>query len=970
MIGSVRRQVGRRVVSPTLVGRTTELDVLLATVTDPPAVVTVEGEAGIGKTRLVTELVGRPELAGRRCGIGGCRDIREPFPLGPVVESVRALVATPPDGLLPAVTGVLHPLLPELSPWLPPQPPPLDDGPGERHRVFRALAELLAALGPAVMVLEDLHWADRQTVDFLDYLFGALPPRLSVVLTFRGEEVPATVRTVTARPPTPVRVATVDLDLFDMEQTRRLAAAILGTDRVPTPFAAELHRRSSGLPFAVEELLALLVGGGDRPPDLTTGALSRLHVPAGVRALTMQRVARLGPPARAVVEAAAVLHVPAPTEVLAAVSRLSPPDLLDALDEALDRGLLAEHGERIGFRHLLAAQAVYETVTGVRRRYLHDRAATALATLDPPPLGQIAHHLRHAGRGDAWLEAAGRAADQAAALGDDPEAVRLLAEALRHGDLAPDRRGRLAVKLARAAIQTVHVTGDLLDLLERALHERLPPTVRGELSFRLALLREAAGADARVVRRLYTDAVELLDRPDLRAWVLTGLAMPTAPGVPLAEHRAWLHRALDLLPAVTDPTFRVFLLGKVTMVLVATGDPDWRRYAAQIRRESTGVPRHRREINAHQSAGLAAAYAGHYRPAGQLLAAAAQGAAGHPSREVELRVAAGRAVLDYCRGRWQGLDDRLAAMVDELADYAVVRIDVDLVAALLALARGDPAGAGARLGEVASRAAAVGGYEVWALAVDGLARLALARGRPAAAAGAVRRLLGAVATKGWWSPVARCLPSATAVLVADGAPAEAAALVDRSARHLSRLDVPLAPAAMGQARATLAAARGSARAGDRFLQAAGEYAAVGCPYEAALATEQAAHVHLAGGEPEPGRSALRSALDGFRRLGASWDFDRAARTARRYGVTVPGRSRGGSRGYGDLLSPREREVAELAAAGKSNRQIAEELFLSPKTVDKHVGAALRKLGLRSRSGLARRLDRPDPVRFEDGVVAP
>ncbi|HEY8452365.1 MAG: LuxR C-terminal-related transcriptional regulator [Micromonosporaceae bacterium] len=970
MIDSVTRRAGRRVVSPTLVGRATELDALLAAVTDPPAVVTVQGEAGIGKTRLVTELVQRPELAGRRCGIGGCRDLREPFPLGPVVEAVRALVATPPDGLLPAVTGVLHPLLPELSRWLPPEPPPLDDGPGERHRVFRALVELLAALGPAVMVLEDLHWADPQTVDFLDYLLGALPPRLSVVLTFRGEEAPATLRTMTARPPTSVRVAAVDLDLFDVERTRRLAAAILGTDRVPLPFAAELHRRSSGLPFAVEELLALLVGGGDRPPDLTTRALSRLQVPPGVRALTMERVERLSPPARAVVEAAAVLHVPVATEVLATVSGLSPPDLVDALDEALDRGLLAEHGERVGFRHLLAAQAVYQAATGVRRRYLHDRAATALSAVDPPPLGQIAHHLRHAGRHEEWLEAAERAADQAAALGDDPEAVRLLQEALRHGDLDPARRGRLAVKLARAAIQTVHVTEDLLDLLERVLHDRLPPAVRGELSFRLALLREAAGADARVVRRLYTDAVELLDRPDLRAWVLTGLAVPTAPGVPLAEHRAWLRRALDLLPAVTDPGFRIFLLGKITMVLVVTGDPEWRRYAAQVRRESTGTPRHRREINAYQSVGLAAAYSGHYRPAGQLLAVAARGAEGHPSREVALRVAAGQAVLDYCRGRWQGLDERVAAMVDELADYAVVRIDVDLVAALLALARGDPAGAGARLAEVAARAASVGGYEVWALAVDGLARLALARGRPAGATGAVHRFLAAVAAKGWWSPVARCLPSATALLVADGAASEAAALVDRSARQLSRLDAPLAPPALRQARATLAAAEGSARVGHRFLRAAEEYAVAGCPYEAALAAERAANVHFAGGELEFGRFALRSALDGFRRLGASWDFDRAARTARRHGVAVPGRTRGGSRGYGDLLSPREREVAELAAAGKSNRQIAEELFLSPKTVDKHVGAALRKLGLRSRSGLARRLDRVDAARFEDGVVTP
>src|SRR5690606_6224892 len=138
------------------------------------------------------------------------------------------------------------------------------------------------------------------------------------------------------------------------------------------------------------------------------------------------------------------------------------------------------------------------------------------------------------------------------------------------------------------------------------------------------------------------------------------------------------------------------------------------------------------------------------------------------------------------------------------------------------------------------RAASMGGYEVWALAVDGLARLAVARSRPAEAAGAVRRFLTAVATKGWWSPVVRCLPAATAVLVADGSVAEAATAVDRATRQLSRLDVPLAPAALGQARATLAAAEGSPRAGRRFTEAAEAYAAAGCAYEAALAAEQAA----------------------------------------------------------------------------------------------------------------------------------
>ncbi|MEV4186056.1 helix-turn-helix transcriptional regulator, partial [Streptosporangium canum] len=87
-----------------------------------------------------------------------------------------------------------------------------------------------------------------------------------------------------------------------------------------------------------------------------------------------------------------------------------------------------------------------------------------------------------------------------------------------------------------------------------------------------------------------------------------------------------------------------------------------------------------------------------------------------------------------------------------------------------------------------------------------------------------------------------------------------------------------------------------------------------------------------------------------------WDLDRAAQLARLRGVIAPARHRGGPRGYGDTLSPRENEVAKLAATGMTNREIAKELFLSTKTVDKHLSAALRKLGLRSRAALARHLE--------------
>jgi len=155
-----------RLVSPILVGRGEHLDRLAPVVSSPPAVAVVEGKAGVGKTRLVGELLARPELAGARALTGRSRQIQEPFPLGAVIEAVRAL-GPELDGLaLGPVAGALRPLLPEVADWLPPPLEPLDDRPAERYRVFRGMSELLTVLAtsrPVVLVLEDLHWADAQT---------------------------------------------------------------------------------------------------------------------------------------------------------------------------------------------------------------------------------------------------------------------------------------------------------------------------------------------------------------------------------------------------------------------------------------------------------------------------------------------------------------------------------------------------------------------------------------------------------------------------------------------------------------------------------------------------------------------------------------------------------------------------------------------------------------------------------------
>ncbi|TMR31749.1 hypothetical protein ETD85_24845 [Nonomuraea zeae] len=435
-------------ISPTLVGRADELALLTETVSNTPAVAVVEGEAGIGKTRLVGEL----SRTGLRILTGGCARIREPFPLGPIVEALREVS----DDLtgLSLVAGALRPILPELAERLPEPPEPLDDRAGERHRVFRGLGEILRALGRAVLVVEDLHWADEQTVEFLGYLLSDPPRDLAVVLTYRADEAPVDVRAVTARLPRAVTHARVRLTPMDVAQTRALAAAILDTEEISLDFAEHLCERASGVPLAVQELVALLRQRGTlmhRGGEWARRTISKLDVPVGVRDPVLERVGRLSPQAAAVVRAASVLQEPMPVEVLAATARLPYESALDGLDEAVEHGLLTARGEQAAFRHVLAAQAVYEDIPAARRRDLHARAAAAVAAMPSVPLGQLAHHHRRAGHMADWVEAAEHAADQARRLGDDAEVVRILEAVLRHAPLEAEHRGRLTANRATAS---------------------------------------------------------------------------------------------------------------------------------------------------------------------------------------------------------------------------------------------------------------------------------------------------------------------------------------------------------------------------------------------------------------------------------------------------------------------------------------------------------------------------------------
>ncbi|WP_433348626.1 helix-turn-helix transcriptional regulator [Microtetraspora malaysiensis] len=940
-----------RTVSPLLVGRDRELERLVAAVTAAPSVSVVEGEAGIGKSRLLAELAARPELADRRILSGGCGRIREPFPLGPIVEAIRGRAADLTGAALSPVAGALRGLLPELEAVLPEPPPPLENRAAERHRLFRGLVEVLAALCPTVLVVEDLHWADEQTVEFLGYLLGTPQPGLSVVLTYRGDEAAAPVRALTARPPDSVRHEHLALAPLDTAQTRALAAAILGADEVTEEFAEHLRARASGLPLAVQELLALLRTRGALikwEGGWARRALDALDVPVGVRASVQERVTGLPAEARAVVETAAVLQLPVPVSVLAhAAGRPEP----EAMDGALDSGLLAEREGTAGFRHVLAAQAVYEAIPVGRRRVMHAAAAEAVRGLRQVPLGQMAHHLRQAGRMPEWADAAARAAEQAAALGDEAEATRLLEDLLHNAELDPVRRARLTVRLGWAALQVLPFP-QVRELITEALHHELPTVLRGELRFLSGIHAEVSREDPTHRNRVLAAAIEDLgDRPDLAAWALVVLGLPIVPDVPPEVERDRLNQALGLLPSIQDRTMRLLILSKLAMVFALMGDTRWVELTEQVRAETHGRAGDYQEANAYRSIAEDACYAGHHDLARNLLETALDTTDPDLQGVSEQRTRSRLAIVDYCSGSWGGLRPMVDALRRQGDAPPHESVQVDTVTACLSPAPGRLDLALDALRDVIGRAFAIGDFDLLPVPVSMLLRLATARGEHdgaiAETAAAVRVWEG----KEMWPAGVRAVPALVEALLAAGRGDDAAELVDRYDARLRRLDAPLAVPALGQARGLLRAADQRWAEAARSLSAAAEgFRALPAAYDAAQADEQAAACLLSAGDPAAG-PILQAATAAYAELGARWDLDRASLLGRTWGVRLPQLAQP-REGRGSALSSRQEQVARLAATGLTNQEIAKEMFLSPKTVDKHLSAAMRKVGARSRTELA------------------
>jgi DNA-binding CsgD family transcriptional regulator/tetratricopeptide (TPR) repeat protein len=959
-VNGERRDTGRVPVisAPAFAGRQQELAALGRVLAGPPALVLVEGEAGIGKSRLVREFLSTDDGQQHSTMVAACPPFRRPCTLSPLVDAIRQAVGNPRQLGLSGLAGALRPLFPEWSADLPPAPEPAEDATAARHRLFRALDELLACMGVSVLVVEDVHWADEATLEFLLFLGSQQRPRLSLVLTYRPEDVPgdSLLLRLSSRMPGAAGGLRLAMQPLRVAETLQLVSSMLDGERVSAAFAEFLHERTDGVPLAVEETVLLMHDRADlarRNGSWVRRSLDEIMVPATIRDGVLERSRRLGADAQAVLAAAAVLAGPADEATLRAVAGLTAAQLGPALAEVLRCGLLEDDGkDTVSFRHLLAARAVYEAVAVPERRVLHRRAGHALERRSPQPLAQLARHYREAGQPAKWCRYAEQTADLALATGDEATASTLLLDLLTGADLPADAVVRLVKKVPLAFTGQSRFQ-DLVSAL-RSVVDGQALGARAEAEARMLLGRVLVVMDEREAGRAEVERAipHLADDPVEAARAMIVLGWPAGTAWPAARHRQWLERAAEMTESM-DTGDRLSLTVGLAGALLMLGDPAGWSVAAQIP-DDTRSPRERQHVvKAHLNIANMAMWWGRYSEAQRRLAKGLELAEAHEYWRFRDLILVNQVHLDWLAGAWDGLAGRASALAGDPDVLPLARLEAVLVTGLIHTAAGERAQAERALNQVLTKVRERGAIESYMEPAAALARLCLADGQAEDALRITDESIGILEGKGTWVWATDIAPVRVEALVAAGRADEAAELIWMFAEENRGRNAPATAAALTGCRAVLAEGQGSwAKATILFARTAAAWHALPRPYAELLARERQARCLLASGQRADALPVLAEVLDGLSGLGARGDAMRVIRTLNEHGVQARRPWWGGRRGYGDKLSPRELDVVRLLIDGRTNRQVAEELVLSPKTVANHVDSLMRKLGVSSRTALA------------------
>ncbi|MFJ3535365.1 ATP-binding protein [Streptomyces sp. NPDC090109] len=995
------------------VGRAEEARRLREALRAGPGLTVVRGEAGAGTSRLVDEVLGRAEFAEWTQLRGTCPDAADPVPLGPVADALAGLPYRPAlaDRPLPAVTGAVSLLVPELADRLPRPPASAADPEVRRGLLPRAVGALLAAVGDAVLVVEDVHHADPATLALLQHLTGAVPAGLRLVVT---EDAAAGLPLLGVRAPAGVRVEEIAVLPWTPGETGEFVRHWLDAHRPDRTderedLTALVHDLTGGLPSAAVELLRdsgellrghdwedglhrrgreagpwtggaggaaeawaggagrgashrdggdtaaeLRVGRGERVAGGVFGAVCEVGVPVRVGRELARRCGPLDGDARRIVEAAAVLGLPVSVGVLAEVADLAPERAEAAVNACVRRSVLRADGPCPGFRHPLDRRAALARLSGPRLARLSLRAARALRRggEGPPPLAELARLYAAAGRVREALRCLVTAADRAAATGDYATATRLYTRAVAE-DPRAEGRIRTAAKLARTA-QLARAGEPVVAAVRRVLDEDdPPPRLRGEIRLHLSVvLRNQSGGaldSLNEVARAVPD-LEASD-PQTAARAMAVAAIPSIKGWHVDRHREWLERGDALADRVTDPVARAAVAANRATALMLLGDPRAWTAAEALRGPAGSAMEAAHHARGWTNLAHAASALGYGARAREFLGRATDGLADTSSPYLEGLIQTARLVLAWHEGRWQGLHaaaDRTARLYREIPDLTSEAMLVRGLTALHVL--GDVPLARHDLAEAARTTRYDTGLILTASAAT-TARVHLEAGRPGRACDAVEEVLHRLERTGGWVWAGEVLPVAVETLHGSGQTARARRLVADFAAGTADSDAPAARAALTVCRALLAEAGGRPEEAVGLLADAEErWRLLGRPFDAARAAEARGRclLDLRG---EAAADGVQEVVEVYGRLDARWDVARCRRLLRRHAIVTTHRR--GRLGYGDQLSPREQEVARLVVQGRANRDIAESLVLSTRTVEHHVARIMRKLNASSRTDIAR-----------------
>ncbi|HTB50111.1 MAG TPA: AAA family ATPase [Solirubrobacteraceae bacterium] len=945
------------------VGREAELDALNrlldAAGGGECAVAVLSGEPGIGKTTLIDELLERGRELGFVTLSGRAVELERDLPFGIFADALEAeLEALTPQrrGLVDdADLALLGTAFRSLRSSFPERPRQAE--PDERHRLLGAigmLPELVADSRPLVLALDDLHWADPASID------------LVCRLLHRGMGIPSLLLLASRLPQCEPRLrsACEEVERYDCALRIELAPLsvveaqmLLGTEIAPEQGEA-IFRESGGNPLFLQQLAAA-ARRGDRL-SMENGVSAELGVPAAVRATIRGELDRLSRAARVLLQGAALLEEPFEAGLAAETAGIEEDDALRALDELLEADLVRPGGVPSGFRfrHPIVRHAVYESAGAGWLLAAHGRAAVVLEARGVGASMRAVHVERSARFGEEEAVAVLVQAGQETMPRAPASAARWFDAALR---LLPEREDNLELRLGLLAQRAAALgTAGQIEESREALGEflALSPSEPSELRFQAtifaAILDELLGSH-KVGRGLLLEELSKLSDQHGReaADLKRELAFTYFMDADWEAMGGWARQALG---DECEGMVRVGALAALALAEFGLGELDsirrWVSEAADIFDGLTDA-----EITAHHPA--IATWLGW----AEICTERFDDAVRHSRRSIDISRTAGQrhmtVALAVVQGQalaLKGSGEELSAVADAATEAALMTSsDLFLSWAMtlrcqVSMQAGD-LHAAVGFGERAVGAAATASSPQAGIARGVLAGALLEAGEPERC----RELLSAANGEVELPPFPlhealgyELLTRAEIMLGRLERAEDLAVRAEQTARRVG-LQVPLAQAR--RARALVLLERGEPQAATVEAEASRAAAErVKATVEAARSEAIAGVAMAAAGDREAGVSALVSAHAQLVECDAQLYGDDAARRLRRLGHVVPrGAGRSLSR-QGKLgLTPRESEVIELVAAGKTNRQIAELLFLSTRTVDRHVSRVFEKLGVNSRA---------------------